>query len=258
MKSGRFCQLAALGAVLALVHPSVIAAPACKGPNKNDPGCPGAEEPPPEEPPVEASLSTVVDSATVDWANERIIVRGVDLDTVIDFTLGGSGPLSTGSVSAGEVELLFDATMAGEVSATGSYSLQVDGVDAISIHFITAVVDPLASGCPCDTDWAAQLGGLWSADQSTCYEITGTGVADLAATVLSDPLNPAAYPQFPIGAAYYADDPLASVCRLVQINDSDPVQQELVNFRINATQQADCAVSLQTNICATTEPAVIP
>ncbi len=242
--------LTAAGLSAAFLTAPAFAAPNCKGPSKNDPGC--VEEPPPEEPPL-AAVSTVVDSVTVDWPNQKLIVRGVDLDTVAAFTLGGSGALTTGTVAAGEVELLFDAAMATEVSSGGSYALQFDGVDAISIYFVAAVVDPAATGCPCDVDWAAALGGRWGADDTACYSLSSGSDADIAGTVLSDPLDPAAYPQYPIGAAYYADNPAGSVCRLVEVTDVDPFEQDLVNERINASQQADCAALLQTNVCATTE-----
>ncbi|MFV8817723.1 hypothetical protein [Haliea sp. E17] len=238
-------------AVSLLSSPTFSAAP-CKGPNKNDPGCPGTEPAP------AAAASTVVDSVTVDWANEKIIVRGADLDTVTDFTLGGSVPLTPGASSPTQVELLFDADIAAAVAGTGSYALQIDGSDAISIYFVSAVVDPAATGCPCAVDWAAELVGLWGAAATTCYEVSATGVADLAGTVLTDPLDSSVYPQFPIGAAYYAGDPLQSVCRLVEVSETDPYQQDLVNVRINAAQQAECAVALQTNVCATTETVLSP
>jgi hypothetical protein len=252
MLSRTLHQLVSVGVLLALTHSWALGAPACKGPNKYNEGCPGAEEP------AAAVASPVVDSTAVDWANERIIVRGTDLDTVTAFTLGGSVLVAIGATSPTEVELLFDNTMAGEVAGAGSYSLKADGTDAISIHFISSVVDPAGINCPCEPDWAAELGALWAADKTACYEITSPGVADLAGTVLTDPNDPSIYPQYPIGASYYAADPVSSSCRLIEINDADPFQQEVVNIRINANQQADCAAALQANICATTEPSVIP
>jgi hypothetical protein len=51
---------------------------------------------------------------------------------------------------------------------------------------------------------------------------------------------------------------VSSSCRLVQINESDPFQQEVVNIRINADQQIACAAALQTSVCATTEPSLVP
>jgi hypothetical protein len=255
MLSRTLQQLVSVGVLLALTHSWALGAPACKGPNKYSDGCPAAEEP------VAAVASPVVDSTTVDWANEKIIVRGSDLDTVTAFTLGGSVLVAIGATSPTEVELLFDNTMAGEVAGVGSYSLKADGTDAISIHFISSVVDPAGIACPCELDWAAELGVgvLWGAEKTTaCYEITSPGVADLAGIVLTDPNDPSVYPQYPIGASYYAADPVSSSCRLIQINDADPFQQEVVNIRINANQQADCAVALQFYICATTEPSVIP
>jgi len=199
-----------------------------------------------------------VHSTTVDWANEKIILRGSDLDAVTTFTLGGSALVDIVVASPTEVELRFDNIMAGEVTGAGSYALKADGVDLISIYAIASVVSRTAAGCPCESDWSAGLGALWGADQTACYTVTGPGVADLAGTVLTDPNDPTLYPQYPIGASYYASDPVSSSCRLVQINDSDPFQQEVVNIRINANQQAACAAALQTSVCDTTEPSLVP
>ena len=235
--------------LLALCQMQASAQPPCKGSNKNDPGCPGVEEPPP--PP--AGLP-IVSSATVDWANERVILRGTDLDTAASFTLGAGTTLTPGTISGTEVELLFDDQLAGEVSVGGTYSLQVDGADAIALYFISSVIDPDAGGCPCALDWSSNLGSLWGADVSVCYEISGTGVADLAGTVYTDPDDASVYPLYPIGAAFYADDPVDSTCRLTRVNNTENFLQDLVNLRINATQQAQCASVLQTNICAETNP----
>ena len=189
MLSRTLYQLVSAGVVLSLTHSWALGAPPCKGPNKNDVGCPGAEEPAP------AVGIPVVDSTTVDWANEKIIVRGSDLDTVTAFTLGGSGLVAIGATSPTEIELLFDGTMAGEVTGGGSYSLKADGADAISIHFISSVVDPAGIDCPCEAGWATELGVLWGSDETACYELTSSGVADLAGTVLTDPTDSTVYPQ---------------------------------------------------------------
>ena len=75
--------------------------------------------------------------------------------------------------------------------------------------------------------------------------------ADIAGTVLTDPNDPSVYPHFPIGATFLPGDPVSSVCRLVQVN-LDATTDDLVNLRINESQQADCAASLKVNVCATT------
>ena len=59
---------------------SVQAAPACKGPNKNDPGC--AQE--------AAAAAAVVDSVTVDWFNQALVVRGSGFTGSTNFLLGSS------------------------------------------------------------------------------------------------------------------------------------------------------------------------
>jgi hypothetical protein len=43
------------------------------------------------------------------------------------------------------------------------------------------------------------------------------------------------------------------VCRLVSV-DADASVTDLVNYRINETQQAVCAGELATNVCATVTP----
>ena len=57
---------------------SLMAAPPCKGPNKNEPGCPGTEDPPP--PPESLLAANMVDSVTVDWLNLVLVVRGIGID----------------------------------------------------------------------------------------------------------------------------------------------------------------------------------
>jgi len=245
---GTACRIVSVVGLCTLVQTGAVAAPACKGANKNDPGCPGAV--------VEAAPGTSVSSATVDWYNQKVVVRGTTLDTVVAFTLGGSGTLTTAGVTATAVDLPFDPTVAGEVTEAGNYALSVDGAVALSVYFKSQVVDPGATGCPCGTDWATELGGLWGTPTSDCLQITGGGSndpADISGTVLTDPNDPAVYPHFPIGAAFYPGDPVNSVCRLVQVN-GDATVSELVNFRINENQQAECATLLQANVCATTAP----
>jgi hypothetical protein len=115
------------------------------------------------------------------------------------------------------------------------------------------VVDPAATGCPCEVDWIAELGTLYTDKVTECLEIPGPGVndiADISGTILSNAADPAAYPQFPIGASFYPGDPASSVCRLVQVN-ADASVVDLVNQGINENQQADCAAALKTNVCAT-------
>lgn len=242
-----------LGATLLLcsfLSSSLFAAAPCKGPNKNDPGCPGAEEPPP---PPEPDLSgDLVDSVTVDWLNERLVVRGTTLDTVTAWALGGAaGPLATANVSATQLDILFDASLAGEVQGAGSYVLSADGVGQLTVYIEAQVVDPAATGCPCQATWSAQVPG-WGLPDSDCLEIEGPGAndpADISGTVLSVPGDPTAYPQYPIGASFYPGEPDDSVCRLVQVN-ADLSTAELVKLRINENQQSDCRAALAANVCA--------
>ncbi|MDX1460602.1 MAG: hypothetical protein R3348_06045 [Xanthomonadales bacterium] len=237
----------ALFACFALQPAILYAAPPCKGPNKNDPGC-GAEEPAP--PPV------VVDSVEVDWFNQSLVVRGSGLSGVTSFGLGGfAGPLATANVTDIELDLVFNADMAGEVLQAGSYALTADGTQQLTVFIDSQIVDPAAAGCPCDTDWQATLAS-WGTPETECLEIEGPGSndpADISGTVLTDPVDPAVYPHFPVGASFYPGLPNDSVCRLVQVN-ADASLNEIVNLRINETQQADCRALLATNVCSVITP----
>jgi hypothetical protein len=230
---------------------AALAAPPCKGPNKNDPGCGG------EEPPVEAVGAAVVDSITVDWLGQALIVRGADLDTVAAFGLAGNaGPLPTQNVTPTQLEIPFDAGLAAEVAGAGSYAVTADGASVLTVYIEAGIVDPAATGCPCEAGWVAALGAAWGVPESECLEIEGPGAndpADISGTVLSDPTDPTVYPHYPIGASFYPGEPLASSCRLVQV-DGDATQTDLVNVRINEIQQADCRTTLALNVCQTITP----
>jgi hypothetical protein len=239
--------------VLFTCNQALYAAPACKGPNKNDPGCPGTETAP------AAVAALEINSVTVDWFNQKLAVRGAGLDTVATFTLGGT-TLAIPSVTDMALDIPFDSTMAGVVTETGNYAFDADGTVALSVYFKSQVVDPAAGGCPCETvlpdNWINTI-PRWGNPDTDCLEIVGSGtndVADIAGTVLSDPNDPLAYPQYAVGASFQPGDPENSVCQLVQVN-ADATTSELVNSRINETQQEACAGSLKTNVCATTAPA---
>ena len=230
------------------VQASVQAAPACKGPNKNDAGC-NVELPAEPDPVV-----VVVDSVTVDWLNEKLTVRGNGFVGGTNFLLGSSvTPLVTTLISATEVDISFSAVMAAEVMSQGNYNLVVDGAVQLSVYVESQLIDPTATGCPCETDlaWSTELGGLWGPQNTECLEIVGlltNDPADIAGTVLSNPADDTIYPHYPIGASFYPGDPDNSTCRLVQVN-GDASVIELVNRRINENQQEDCALLLQANIC---------
>jgi hypothetical protein len=237
--------------VLTLLNGPAYSAPACKGPNKYDSGCPDAADAGTEAP---AAVPIVVDNATVDWFNQKITIRGTGLSGPLEFILGGSSPLTATPVDDTVVELPFHTTVAGEVDQAGNYVLKVDGTGVLSLFFESQVIDPLDDICPCTTAWSGALGPLWAPPTKTtqCLEISGTSgndVADIAGTILTNPNDPAVYPHYPIGAAFYPGEPVSSVCRLVEVNN-DGSQSDLVNLRINELQQADCAAVLQTNVCA--------
>jgi len=211
---------------------SVQAAPACKGPNKNNPGC-GEETAP-------VVAAAVVDSVTVDWFNQALIVRGSGLAGATTFVLGNSAALGVASVADTELDIPFSTDMATEVTSQGNYNLVVDGTVQLSVFMESLVIDQSATDCPCETDWASELGSLWGPPLNTtdCLETAH----DIAGTIDDTDFS------FVIGASFSAD-PDSSVCRLVQINKADASTEDLVNLRINENQQADCAAVLNTYIC---------
>jgi hypothetical protein len=234
--------------VLALFSAQALyaAAPSCKGPNKDDSGCT-----------VAAAAPAVVDSVTVDWLNQVVTVRGSNFTGATEFMLGGiATPLAVGYQTDTQVDLPFNSDMSGEVLSEGSYNLVVDGNVVLAAYFEDQVIDPAATGCPCATDWATALGGLWGSPQTDCYEIEGllaNDIADISGTVLSTPGDPGAYPQYPIGASFYPGQPGDSYCALVQVDD-DATTTELANDRINEIQQEECATLLKAQVCGNVYP----
>jgi hypothetical protein len=234
---------------------SWAAPPPCKGSSKSDPGC---EEP--VQPPAESAAA--VDSVTVDWFNQALVVRGSGFSGLTEFLLGGNPTLlATANVTDSVVELPFDATLAAEATTQGNYNLWVDGAIVLSVYIEAAILDPAATGCPCEADWAIGLGNLWDpvdppGKNTDCYEIEGLGsndLADISGTVLSNAGDPTVCPQYPIGASFYPGQPNDSYCALVQVN-GDASTSELVNLPINELQQADCADALYLNVCGTVTP----
>lgn len=217
----------------------------CKGPNKNDPGC---NEPPPPPPPV-----MVVNSAAVDWPNQQITVRGDGLDTAVNFSLGGSAlnDVDLDIVNANEVNIPFNTDVANAITSKGNYQLNIDGTDVLSLFVKSQIISTTAIGCPCETGWAAELNTLRAPE---CLELPGPDPldnADIAGTVLSDSSDSSVYPHYPIGASFLPADPNNSVCRLVEVNE-DASTNELVNIRINETQQEECATIVKNTYCDAT------
>ena len=231
------------------IQSSLEAAPACKGQNKNDPGCEAPVEEPVDEPVADPLM---VDSVTVDWLNEKLVVRGSGFSGSTSFLLGSSAtPLSTTDITASELDIPFDSVLAAEVMSQGNYSLDVDGTVEISVYVESQIIDPGDTGCPCLADWSTELGVLWGPENTECLEIVGiltNDPADIAGTILTDYTDASVYPHYPIGASFYPGDPDNSTCRLVRVN-ADASVDELVNLRINEAQQEDCAILLQANVC---------
>ena len=223
----------------------------CSGPHKDDPEC---VAPPPPPPPATISVY----SASVDWLNEKIIVGGENFTGTTTITIAGQTAL-IGSWAANQIEIPFDGDIAGTVK--GNHNLIAsEGTDTSSLSlFIKAeIIDIDTAGCPCTGAWSTELGavGLWPPDplaiETDCFELPG-GVAspeDIAGTVLTNHLDPAVYPHYPIGAAF-TPEPNESVCQLTKVTSPlDPTAvTDLVKIRINRQQQADCRAVLAANVC---------
>lgn len=228
---------------------SLMAAPPCKGPNKNEPGCPGTEDPPP--PPESLLAANMVDSVTVDWLNLVLVVRGTGIDAATDWFLGGSPSLSNVTViDANTVEIGFDADLAAEVQGAGSHLLTADGSVQLTVYSEYQIIDPAASGCPCQGIWAAQIPDWVGPTDTVCLEVEGlvtNDPVDISGTYT--PADPLLDPQYAFGASFYPGEPGNSVCRLVQINP-DLSTADLVNLQINENQQVQCRTALDTNACS--------
>jgi hypothetical protein len=229
---------------------SLMAAPPCKGPNKNDPGCPGAEDPPP--PPESLLAANMVDSVTVDWLNLVLVVRGTGIDAATDWFLGGSPSLSNVTViDANTVEIGFDADLAAEVQGAGSHLLTADGNVQLTVYSEYQIIDPAATVCPCQVTWSAQIPDWGGPIDTVCLEVEGlvtNDPADISGTYT--PADPLLDPQYAFGASFYPGEPGNSVCRLVQINP-DLSTADLVNLPINENQQANCRTALADHACST-------
>ena len=205
---------------------------------------------------VSPPSSSVVESVTVDWFNLVFIVRGSGFTGDTEFSLGGSPTLLDpvpGSFTESYAELPFNGAVASEVLSQGNYNLIVDGAVALTIYIEHPIIDPAATGCPCQGAWEIELVAFWGTPETECVEILGPGtndIADISGTVLTDPLVYETYPHYPIGASFYPGEPAESYCALVAISDDLSID-ELVSLPINELQQAECAALIKTNICDT-------
>ncbi|TXL14711.1 hypothetical protein BMR05_06345, partial [Methylococcaceae bacterium HT4] len=257
-------------------------APPCKGPNKNDPGCPA------DVPVVVTSPPVKINSAYIEWFDIKIVVTGdFDFDFTIPattVTLSGITPINPENVSSSSFEIPFDSDTAG-IAGKGNHRLIVDDgttSSEISLYIEGQIIDKDLIGCPCaDADaWSDQLGAaLWNPTTKrftihgiiialptrihiepktvACLELNIAQHKDIAGTISSDPDTPNTYPLYTIGAAF-TDLPKESVCRLTRIDNIGGPATDLVNIRINKTQQIDyCRDVIANNICATVNDSTI-
>ena len=222
----------------------------CSGPHKHDPGCDALVVAPP---------AIAVNSASVDWLNEKIIVRGANFSADTTITIAGQ-TATIGSQTADQIEIPFDAAIAG--IPKGNHNLVANDVPSassgsMSLFIKAEIIDQSLTGCPCEAGWKSDLGTLWGASLTNCFESSGGAgnPEDIAGTILTDATDSSIYPHYPIGAAFTAD-PEESVCRLTRVSSPlDPTSiTDLVKTRINRQQQAACRTTLVSNVCSTVTP----
>lgn len=218
----------------------------CKGPHANDPGC--------TTPSAATASPVVINSVSIDWLNEKIIVYGDNFSGSTTVNIAGVSATVSNQTST-QLDVAFLSLPKGNHLLVAN---DPSGTDSISIYFKGYMVDSTLSGCPCEPDWSNTLGSLnlWNNGTSTtnttgtvCYELDPGGSGnpvDIAATILSNPDDSTAYPVYPIGAAF-TEDPNESVCQLTRVDESGATN--LVQERINRQQQAACRDILATNIC---------
>ena len=228
---------------------SAYSAPACKGPNKNDPGCATAAA---AAPPVS------INKVQVDWLNEVILVEGANFSGSTTVTIAGA-PATINAQTPTQLDIKFPPLTKGNHNLVVSDAPSASS-DSLSIYTKSELVDPDLTGCPCETAWAAELGALWNPTTrvTDCYELSPGGAGnpeDIAGTVLTDSTDASVYPQYPIGAAF-TEDPNESVCQLTEVDafSSIPAATDLVKTRINRNQQGACRDILVANICNTVTP----
>ena len=198
--------------------------------------------------------SAIVESVTVDWFNLVFIIRGSGFAGDTEFSLGGSPTLLDpvpGSFTDIYAELPFNGAVASEALSQGNYNLIVDGAVALTIYIEHPIIDPAATGCPCQGAWEFELVAFWGTPKTECVEILGpeaSDIADISGTVLTNPEVVETSPHYPIGASFYPGEPAESYCALVAVSDDLSIN-EIVNIPINELQQAECATLIRTNVC---------
>ena len=224
----------------------------CKGRHANDPGCITSS--------ATSASPIVINSVSIDWLNEIIIVYGSNFSGSTTVNIAGALATISNQTST-QLEIAFPSLSKGNHNLVVSDSSSSSS-DSISFFAKGEMVDPSLIGCPCEptsgTGWSSTLGplGLWNKGTTTtnttgtvCYELVPGGSGnpvDIAATILSNPDDPTAYPLYPIGAAF-TEDPNESVCQLTEVDESGVTN--LVQERINRQQQTACRNILADNIC---------
>lgn len=125
----------------------------------------------------------IVESVTVDWFNLVFITRGSGFTGATEFSLGGNPILLDpipGSFTDTYAELPFNGAIASEVLTQGNYNLVVDGAVALTIYIEYPIIDPAATGCPCQGNWESELVAYWGTPETECAEVVGLETNDIA------------------------------------------------------------------------------
>jgi hypothetical protein len=193
-----------------------------------------------------AALAVELHSIHILREDNKILVRGADLDLVSSVLLGGS-PVPIIPVSPFEFEIPFGTEVYGAIAWEGSYNLVVDDALRLSVYIdgpITAPPPPPPTGgpdCPCITGWASsaipQDNFTWclygqDGDQLWMYGVRDQWTISTAfepGNIVFDPVSP--------GNSI-------SYCVLLE-NGSYTVAEPVVNI----DQYSDCELWLWRKIC---------
>lgn len=125
-----------------------------------------------------ATFGQDLHSVSIDRPNDRIVVRGANLDGVVSFTLGGR-EVATDNVTPGALDIPFSADVATAVQWRGSYRLETDSGSWITMYAAEPISVPSGppppppppppggTDCPCIAGWEAS--GIPKDNLTLCF-----------------------------------------------------------------------------------------
>lgn len=202
-------------------------------------------------------MSQDIYSVSVDRAEGKIIIKGVDLDLVDEVVLGGVTVSPTAPVSSALMEIPFSEHVYAAVRWPGNYNLILDGGERLSLYIAAPILAPPGPptggpDCGCIPGW--ELYREFIADnEAFCAVISdGNQVGYVASS------NTAIYPgpkPWLVASAFDSDNPIAfdyadpgsarSFCALdIDIDENYEVAEPVSNLE----QHEDCVNWLFTNL----------